>query len=322
MMKYSRSRSKMNICKRIISCFLIILCILNIAIPAAAAGTPGLYFQKRSVSSVDFAALISYTGTEPEIFIPRYALGLPVKEVQELKGVPTWLTKEIVTGITFPDGLETIEPNVFSGFGSLKRVFIPDSVTDIGRNAFLNCHPDFTIYCNKDSAAYNHAVANGYKYILYDTEYTEGSYKYKILTDSEDDTAYTVITAYTGTQAILTLPKTLGGLPVREIGDSAFLNRSALRELHIRTDITFIAGNAFSGCDFEILTIFCGNNSAAHEYAVSKGLKYVIYEKLKIELLKEYLLGRSELPDYLSVEINKNGSADICDLLKYKASAV
>ena len=46
---------------------------------------------------------------------------------------------DCVTGIIIPNGMTTIDWNVFSGYPNLQTIVITDSVTSIGEMAFYNC---------------------------------------------------------------------------------------------------------------------------------------------------------------------------------------
>lgn len=61
------------------------------------------------------------------------------------------------------NGTTTILPRAFERKPSLKYIFIPDSVTDIGDDAVLRCR-NAVIVCSENSAAASYAEANGIPY--------------------------------------------------------------------------------------------------------------------------------------------------------------
>ena len=56
------------------------------------------------------------------------------------------------------------------------------------------------------------------------------------------------ITSYIGTGGAVTIPATIGGLPVVAIGDYAFLGCTGLTSVTIPSSVTSIWGYAFYGC--------------------------------------------------------------------------
>ena len=73
---------------------------------------------------------------------------------------------------------------------------------------------------------------------------TEGDYTYVVL---DNDTAQ--ITKYNGTQADVTVPATLGGKDVSEIGSRAFENNDELTSIAFPTSVKTIGDHAFFSCD-------------------------------------------------------------------------
>ena len=95
-----------------------------------------------------------------------------------------------------------------------------------------------------------------------DTVYTEGNYKYKIQKDyfiastdvnnqiiSQETVDIAIITKYTGTEATVTIPKTLGGKRVYQIEEGAFFNNTSIKKLIIPDKtVGFIGTGAFADC--------------------------------------------------------------------------
>lgn len=57
-----------------------------------------------------------------------------------------------------------------------------------------------------------------------------------------------VILTYTGSNSSVTIPSTIGGLPVTSIGDNSFANQSNILTITIPNAVTNIGSGAFSGC--------------------------------------------------------------------------
>ncbi len=64
--------------------------------------------------------------------------------------------------VTFGSGLKQIGEGVFKSCDNLEKVVIPDSVEEIGADAFLGCHK-LVIECSRESYAYEYATQNGIK---------------------------------------------------------------------------------------------------------------------------------------------------------------
>ncbi|MGN1132109.1 MAG: leucine-rich repeat protein [Ruminococcus sp.] len=77
-----------------------------------------------------------------------------------------------------------------------------------------------------------------------ETAITSGDYQYSLL---EDGTA--VVVAYTGKETNLTIPSSLDGIQVTQIGDYSFENCTSIESLTIPAGITTIGENAFRFCE-------------------------------------------------------------------------
>ncbi len=74
------------------------------------------------------------------------------------------------------------------------------------------------------------------------TEYTEGLYKYTV-SDNE-----ATITGRTNLIGDITIPSTLGGYTVTEIGDNALKTAGGISSVIIPASVKIIGSNAFYGC--------------------------------------------------------------------------
>ena len=73
------------------------------------------------------------------------------------------------------------------------------------------------------------------------------------------DNSYVKITRYSGSATTLTVPDTIGGKPVKVIGNAAFVNCTDLKNITLSKNLTEIGNGAFSNCmDLESITIPTG----------------------------------------------------------------
>ncbi len=114
-----------------------------------------------------------------------------------------------MTAYAVPDGVKSIGYYAFADCTNLKRITIPESVTEIHDTAFKNSK-QLTIYCQKDSTAHQFAERMGIRYVLPDQADSSLQLPAKLTTiDSE---------AFSGLSVeIIVIPET-----VTEIADDAF----------------------------------------------------------------------------------------------------
>lgn len=77
----------------------------------------------------------------------------------------------------------------------------------------------------------------------------ENDFEYSLVNGQE-----AVLTRYIGSQTEVVIPSTLGGLPVAEIGASAFENNAALTRIEFPSSLTTIGDRAFAGCTNLLMT--------------------------------------------------------------------
>ena len=115
--------------------------------------------------------------------------------------------------IKLPEKVTEIGSNAFKDCTQLVSIYVPTSVQTIGATAFTGCSL-LTIYGTKNSYAETYAKENGIPFStgeMPDTEFTEETAgEWTILTDGTS----AIITAYTGTETALTVPKTINGRKV------------------------------------------------------------------------------------------------------------
>ena len=150
--------------------------------------------------------------------------------------------------------------------GAKKSVTLPDTLTAIGDFAFLGCSVTEVNYPRSAEEWSRIATGSGndvltsanivYDYVepQDDVGTPDGPGADKVVVETSGDFEYTaengaaVITRYTGSGGELSIPGDLGGVPVREIGESAFSGCASVTGVTIPSGVTVIGANAFWGC--------------------------------------------------------------------------
>ena len=159
-----------------------------------------------------------------------------------------------ITHLTLPNTLELIENSAFEDCSSVTSVYVPDSVKQINQyslgytyNKTLGRYekvPGFTIYSTTGSAAEKYAEEKGYAFVAVDSDYT-----YEELADGT-----VKITGYKGSDKELSLPSTLDGKTVSEIGASAFKD-AKITYVSLPKTVKSIGSHAFENCG-SLKTVF------------------------------------------------------------------
>lgn len=158
--------------------------------------------------------ITKYTGTESTVILPSTISSWPVTKIGE----------------------DALKDNT-----TITSVTIPDSVTEIGSNAFAGCTNLTSVnyagdWSNLTIQSGNPAVQDAANAPLFDFEFTP------------DNTAVIVTNyKYNGAAADVTIPSRYKGKPVTTIGHAAFFN-SAVTSVTIPDSVTSISDDAFVNC--------------------------------------------------------------------------
>lgn len=165
-----------------------------------------------------------------------FSFDLTTGTITEYNGTDTVVViPSKINGVT----VTTIGTDAFLGL-TITSVTIPDSVTEIGSNAFAGCTNLTSVnyagdWSNLTIQSGNPAVQDAANEQLFDFEFTP------------DNTAVVVI-SYKGTAADVTIPSRYKGKPVTVIDPVAFYNNSAVTSVTIPDSVTAIPDYAFGFC--------------------------------------------------------------------------
>ena len=175
------------------------------------------------------------TAKAAHIIVAPYHEGLPVVAVAE-EGFRDCIT---LTRFTCYAPLARIGANAFRGCSGLRAIGLPDSVKEVGEMAFYGCG-------NMTSLSLGSGVKSIGKNAFYGLSSLES------ITVSEQNPVYSgegncLVEKATGT---LLLGSAQSVIPddVKKIGDNAFLNNEAIREIALPKGVTRIGTAAFNGC--------------------------------------------------------------------------
>ncbi len=155
------------------------------------------------------------------------------------------ITKETdeLTSIEIPEGITTIKPYTFAGFGGVKTITIPKSVTKIERDAFLDC---ISAIKTTSGASYIGKWLVGFESGKTSATILENTVG--IAEGVFDNTAVTSFTISASQLAILPKDKVVS-LTIRdgELVASAFADFTSLKSITINSSVKSVDENVFLG---------------------------------------------------------------------------
>ena len=167
-----------------------------------------------------------------------------------------------LTSIELPSGVTSIGNEAFRCCDTLESIKIPASVKRIGESAISDCPALKTIYGEAGTAAERLANDYGRAFVTFGgvaqskaTYMIGGETKTNLpIAEKSDfktkklDDGTVEITKYIGSQSRFMVPYSIDNRRVTSIGQNAFQDNTALREIEIPEGVEKIGIRAFSGC--------------------------------------------------------------------------
>jgi hypothetical protein len=151
-----------------------------------------------------------------------------------------------LTKVTVAEGLKTIGYDAFADCAKLSSIVLPVSVEAIGGGAFEGCPLD-------GASAASVAAVDVRAADIASRTVSENDFTCAATADGKG----VVITEYKGKATIVAIPPSIGGKPVREIGEYAFKTKQGFKvvSVTIPTGVTVIGKYAFQQGDLVSVTI-------------------------------------------------------------------
>lgn len=167
-----------------------------------------------------------------------------------VSGIGTCTDQDIILSATYHGlTISEIADDAFRG-AELVSIVLPDTITNIGKQAFFACDRLADIYypgtqAQWESIAIGENNAPLRRACLHNQRNCAEGLNYTLI---HDGTAYAVSGIGNCKENILVIPNLYQGLPVTEIGDGAFRDCSNLTEVVLTGCVTNVGRAAFSGC--------------------------------------------------------------------------
>ncbi len=233
---------------------------------AVAGIGAGAFLEQANLTSVIIPDTVTSIGTSAFMYCSNL-VSITIPSSVTYLGSWAFEACSKLSGVTIPP-VPSLGQQVFALCSSLTSVTIPGSVTNIGNWAFAPCTNLATIYFQGNAPSmgtgvFNYAAANVTVFYLEGTTgWTNPWYGLPAvpLTPTIPYTFTTnngaiIITSYTGTNSVVTIPDTINGLPVTSIGgingDGGFVGAfqyGSVTSVTLPNSVTNLGAKAFFLC--------------------------------------------------------------------------
>lgn len=207
--------------------------------------------------------------------------------------------------VTMPDSVEELGKLAFANNPSLRQVRISQGLKRIGDMAFLGCTRLESLWLPDGMEEVGSYLTEDSTELLIGGSASESAQLSGKIADAEDFVLETLadgtlrILRYTGSDASVTIPAAVDGVPITVIGVEAFLENTSLKSVVVPEGILEIGDKAFFGCssltDITLpttlhtfgrfpfnncpdLVIHAAAGAYAQEYAAGRNLKFSVVE--------------------------------------------
>ncbi|MBR1392268.1 MAG: leucine-rich repeat protein [Ruminococcus sp.] len=206
------------------------------------------------INEDDEAQIVEYKGSSAKVTVPDTLGGKPVTKI----GQNAFRGHTEITEMVLSDNISRVERDALLDCTSLKRLEVPrktylaynsvgyyTGIVDDGDGWTYEDtikQDDFVIACYSGSRAYEYALDYDFEYELLGI-ITEGDYTY-----TADEYDEVTILKYSGSDTKVTVPDTLGGMPVTIISSNAFADNAKITEVTLPASVESIRTDAFKNC--------------------------------------------------------------------------
>ena len=180
-----------------------------------------------------YASIITYDGTDPQLVIPETLQDVPVTEI----GYRAFLENAVITGVTLPSTLKKIGDRAFM-FTNVGDIDLPAGLEIIEEGAFAQM-PNLT--------AIN--IPGGVKELPYMVFYNDVNLASVTLNEGLEKIGSDVFSSCSGLKSLI-LPDT-----VKELGENTFQNCTSLASINFPAGLTYIPYACFDNAGLTTLTI-------------------------------------------------------------------
>jgi len=214
-----------------------------VLLATAATGFSLQYGDFTYTKTVTDVTVTGYTGLGGDVTIPDTIDGLPVKVI----GGSAFRYCTSLNSVTIPASVTSVSDFAFDHCSNLIAAYFLGSAPYLAPYVFFSTASDFKVYYFNSSTGFSSPTWAGYPSVK--------------LTYAASSGNITILTC-TGSGGSVIIPGTIGGLPVKAIGNNAFKSQINLTRVTVPGSVTAIGSSAFDGCPGLSSVYFMGSAPA------------------------------------------------------------